>query len=261
MNSLSILETLTSCVHDTGDFLTTFPLSSRSDGYWSGPQFKSQADIHSHNRLSASLNHFFPNLSVLSEESDSRCFNSDEYIVIDPIDGTRSYVEGFTGWVVQASLVRSGFPYCSVIYAPDLDLTFHSLSGHGACRNNKRISLDLTKPISSITDNYSSPRGISAYLFDHLSLDTYIESGSIALKLCLVASGEADLFVKDMSPRDWDIIPPLLLFSELGIFISDLNLQPFQLNKPSLSHNGIIACRSFLQASSIMPTIESFLEK
>jgi len=243
-------------VHDTGDYLTTIPSSRRSEGFWYGDQFKSQADLDSHNRLSASLSQFFSGTHILSEESDSRCFYADEYIIIDPIDGTRSYVEGFSGWVVQASLVRFGFPYCSVIYAPALNLTFHALFGHGAFRNNKRLTLDRAKPINTIIDNYSSPRGLASHLFNQLSLAEYIESGSIALKLCLVASGNADVFVKDMMPRDWDIIPPLLLFSELGLFMSDLNFKPFELNKASLSHYGIIACRSLYQASMLRPVVE-----
>ena len=261
LNSSSILPNLISCVHATGDFLNTLPLSRRSQGYWTGEQFKSQADLDSHTRLSSSLAQLFPSTPILSEESDFRCFDSDEYFVIDPIDGTRSYVEGYAGWVVQAALVRDGSPFCSVIYAPSLNLTYYAEFGAGAFLNDTRISLDLAKPITSIVDNYPRPRGLASYLYNYLSLDEYIESGSISLKMCLVASGAADLFVKDMSPRDWDIIPPLLLFSELGLFLSDLEFKPFILNKPSLSHRGIIACRSLCQASTLRAPVMSYLVK
>lgn len=259
MDSISILSHLTNCVHKAGNFLINVPLSRRLEGQWDGEQFKSQADIDSHEIIHSFLTDFFPNVCVLSEESSSRCYQVDDYIIIDPIDGTRSYVEGYSGWVVQASFVRSGFPLCSVIYAPALGLTFHSLLGKGSFCNNVRLSLDRSKPITSIIDNYPDPRGISLHLYESLSLDNYIESGSIALKMCFVAAGKADLFVKDMCPRDWDIIPPLLLLSELGLFVSDLNFQPFHLNNKSLSHHGIVACRSLSQALALRPFINSYL--
>ena len=62
-----------------------------------------------------------------------------------------------------------------------------------------------------------------------------------------------------MTPRDWDIIPPFLLLSELGLFAGDLDFKPFFFNKPSLSHRGIIACRSYYQASLIRPLVETYL--
>ena len=76
-----------------------------------------------------------------------------------------------------------------------------------------------------------------------------------------INAGAVSLFVKDMKPRDWDIIPPMLLLSELGYFLTDLDFQPHQLNKSSLSHNGIIACRSLHQANAIRPLIEAYLNQ
>ena len=109
MDSSSILSSLLNCVRDTGDYLSTLPLSRRCEGHWSGDQFKSQADIDSHLHLSHSLSLLFPDIPIVSEESDFRCFDASEYLIIDPIDGTRSYVEGFSGWVVQASLFAMVF--------------------------------------------------------------------------------------------------------------------------------------------------------
>ena len=261
MNSISIFSDLLFCVRNTGDYLLQLPLDTRSQGFWDGDQFKSQADIESHNRLTSLLSYHFPGTFILSEESDERSFNLGDYIVIDPIDGTRSYVEGFPGWVVQASLVRAGKPFCSVIYAPALKLTYHAILGQGAFLNNQRIIPNQSRLLNSIVDNYPLPRGISSYLFDQLPLGEYIESGSISLKLCYVASSKSDLFVKDMKPRDWDIIPPMLLLSELGYFLTDLDFQPHQLNESSLSHNGIIACRSLHQANAIRPHIEAYLNQ
>lgn len=253
-----IHDSLVSCVLQVGNQLLSIPDARRAEGYWVSSQFKSIVDLESHNLLCSFLSSRFPDIPILSEESDYTCFDSSDYFIIDPIDGTRSYAQGYPGWVVQAAFVSSGFPQCSVIFAPALDTLYTSVLGKGSFFNYRRLELERSKNLTSITDNYPSPTGISKYLYEKLSLTEYVESGSISLKLCLVASGKADLFVKDMRPRDWDIIPPLLLLSELGCFVSDLNFRSFHLNQKSLSHNGLIACRSMAQVSSIMTVLSSY---
>ena len=258
MNFLGVESILKKGVIEVGRYLLSYPEQKRTEGYWISSQFKSRADIESHNRLCDIIQESFPEIPILSEESESKCFNCSNYFVIDPIDGTRSFVEGFDGWVVQASYVHMGFPVCSVIYAPKLEYLYTAIAGRGAYFNEKQISLDRSKKIEIITDNYPKPEGITKYMYEKLNISNYVESGSIALKLCLIATGEADLFIKDMKPRDWDIIPPMLLLSELGCFISDIEFKPFELNKGALSHNGLIACRSLAQVSSIMEAVKDY---
>ena len=71
-----------------------------------------------------------------------------------------------------------------------------------------------------VVDNYPTPKRAAAVIMNHIPMATYLESGSLGLKCCLVADGTADLFVKDVIVRDWDIAPAAIMLSEVGGFLS-----------------------------------------
>ena len=68
----------------------------------------------------------------------------------------------------------------------------------------------------TVVDNTNKPHGVSKLLFNQLGAKNYIESGSLGLKCCFVAEGVADVFVKDVAVRDWDIAPAYLILQESG---------------------------------------------
>ena len=70
----------------------------------------------------------------------------------------------------------------------------------------------------------------------------YIESGSIGLKACFVADGTANLFVKDVDYRDWDIMPALLVNSEVGKIVCDFNGKLIKITKSLKKTKGLIVC-------------------
>jgi len=71
----------------------------------------------------------------------------------------------------------------------------------------------------------------------------YLESGSIGLKICMVAQGVADLFVKDVTVRDWDVAAPHLVLSEAGGVLRRFDGQEFEL-AGSFEKLGLIAAAS-----------------
>ena len=95
-----------------------------------------------------------------------------------------------------------------------------------------------------LTDNYPEPRGIARRLVDGLPCTGYLESGSIGMKICRVAHGEADLFVKDVVLRDWDLAPGHLILSEAGGCMADLQGRPPAYVGSLEKRGGIVAARS-----------------
>ena len=190
-----------------------------------GIEFKAEADLIAEKIIKYELQKIssFP---ILSEEDESswKLLNAKNYWLIDPIDGTASFCEGFKGYVSQISLMQNCRPVLSAIYSPELDLFFYAEEGKGAFVNFEKIIKEKIKIKSlKIIDNYPSPRGITKKVYDSFSCKNYIESGSLGLKLCRVAQGYADIFIKDVKSRIWDLAPAEVLLRELGSAIINLN--------------------------------------
>lgn len=177
-----------------------------------------RADMWAHQRLTSLLDRAFPGIVIISEEDAYHQHDRPtEYWLIDPIDGTASWSGGFSGFVCQAAFIRNGRVEFGAIHAPILNRTWTASFGQGAYVDNER--LPDRKPCQGsprVVDNYPEPRGVCRIVMDALAPARYLESGSIGLKAALVAEGTADLFVKDVVVRDWDVAPALAVMGEVG---------------------------------------------
>jgi len=234
----SILEPI---LRESGDMLRRMPPEARAEGRWEGSQFKAAADVLAHDFLTAELGSAL-SLPIVSEEDEKNLHEQFvDYVVIDPIDGTASFANGFNGWVTQAAVIQNKKVVSSAIFAPDLDEFYSAEKDQGCTFNGKVAPVPGSVGLESIIDNYPEPRGMTREIFSLLGLSQYIECGSIALKICRVATGEADLFIKNMWPRDWDLAAPLLVAQETGIYLRDWYGEKYDLGKPGRRHAGVIA--------------------
>lgn len=182
-------------------------------------QFKARADAMAHEELTARLSRVEPGAPVLSEEGPAALGGRrpDRYWLIDPIDGTASYVHGFGGYVTQAALIEGRSPVVAAAYAPEADRCYTAVRGRGAAADGLRLRTAAPEPGAGVlTDNTPEPRGIARAAYERFGCRGYLESGSIALKLCRIADGAAHLFVKDVAVRDWDAAAPGLVLEEAG---------------------------------------------
>lgn len=247
MNHLNVdAQCIEKILRACGEMLKECFLKGRVNGEWSGEQFKADVDNLSHNFLVKALCDAFPAIPIVSEEDEaSMAQMSGDHFIIDPIDGTASFANGYSGWVTQVAYVRDGYPVLAAIYAPVTDEYFSAIKANGAYCNGRPLRLSGDCEIAkNLIDNYPEPRGLALDLMRALQIPQYIESGSIALKICRVADGSADLFVKNMSPRDWDVAAPMLLLAEAGGALTDIMGNALELGSVARSHQGLIASRS-----------------
>lgn len=186
--------------------------------------FKTEADRRAHDLICAGLTRLFPGVVIISEESlvhDST--RPDAYWLIDPIDGTASWYHGFDGFVTQAAYIEHRVPLFGIVHAPVSGKTWTAAKGGGARLNGKSLSVLAPSERLIVTDNTSTPHGISQDIMALLPATGYLESGSLGLKSVLVADGTADLFVKDVCVRDWDLAPAAVILYEVGghLLLSD----------------------------------------
>lgn len=230
-------------LNDIGKVLKDLKNQFRDNGIWIKTQFKSEADLLAERLLKDGLNKICPLIPILSEEDNKshKFYKSDLYWMIDPIDGTASYCNGFSGYVIQLALISKNLPIFSFIFAPELLNMYTSQKDKGSRLNGKPISVLKNSNNFIMTDNYPNPRGFSKLVYNKLECSRYIESGSIGLKICLVASGDANLFIKNVTVKDWDLAPAHLLLKESGGFLFDFHGNPIEYNNTLTKEHGIIA--------------------
>jgi len=230
-----------------------------TEGKWDGAQFKAVADLIVDECLRAELREI-ANIPIVSEEdmSSQTANRPSQYWLIDPIDGTASFAQGFPGFVCQAAWIRSGQPWLASVYAPALERLYMAERGKGATVNGRPISV---KPFDrqqlTLVDNYPEPRGVAKRLFHDLHCAKYLESGSIGLKVCFVAEGVADIFVKDICLRDWDVAAPHLVLQEAGGVLTQFTGQAFDYQRAYEKH-GLLAASSVVLHREIKEIVAGY---
>ncbi len=210
-------------------------------GYWEGSQFHAHADTLIHKFIKQNIEHLSPSYPVVSEEDiiKNKINFKERFWILDPLDGTASYSEGYAGYVTQIALIEKLKPILSVVYAPQLDELFFGELNKGSYKNDKKLNCRIKSDLTLI-DNYPEAKGIAKKIFLDLDIKKYIECGSLGLKICKIADNTANIFIKDVIVRDWDIAPPSLIISEAQGCLKKLDATDFNYNGYS-RHKGIIA--------------------
>ena len=218
--------------------------------------FKTRADAICNQMLCSGLRKIIPAIEVFSEEVDHDLKDRPAvYWLIDPIDGTRSWHEGFSGYVSQMALIADNQVEFSSIYWPAEDLFFSS--GHGlALQNGAKLAKPERNQPPILIDNYSTPQGIARKIIEFLPETKYLECGSIGLKAILSMTGKADFFVKDSKFRDWDVAPAMGFLSALGGKICDLSGDPISLGESIEQKKGLLVSHSPELVEKILETIQ-----
>lgn len=254
-------EILIDAIQDVAQSIGFHLLKIREENYevgdWHGDQFKSKADLIAEQKWFEKLRLLTPNTPVLSEESleSHEIDRTATYWLIDPIDGTASFCGGYDGFVTQIALIYKGEPTLGLVHAPALSKIYLAEHGSGATLNNKKLKLEQTIKDITIVDNYPKASGVSKKIMEALPCSEYLESGSIGLKICLVADGSAELFVKDVTMRDWDLGPGDLILRESGGHLQNFYKKRIDYSGDIQKNNGLIAAVSVNLANRVADLI------
>lgn len=178
-----------------------------------------QADLAAHNVIVRELRQLDPSIPILSEESTVPEFAIRKswqlYWLIDPLDGTRNFVERNDEFTVNIALVRDGMPVLGIVGVPALNCVY---TGDVAARNAVKRTRDTMhsintrkKPekratlVESRHNTTPANDAIADYLVDthQMSVDR-TQMGS-SLKICVIAEGKADLYLRMGPTSEWDI--------------------------------------------------------
>jgi 3'(2'), 5'-bisphosphate nucleotidase len=257
MNSI-VISNLESGLKNIGDQIKLWREDEKYRSILEPKAFKTQADINANVLIKTLLEELDPGCVVISEEDGAfKNKRPEKYWLVDPIDGTASWFDGFDGFVTQLAYIKNDIPLYGAVYAPCLKKLWTALKGNGAYLNGER--LDELKYIDrlNLIDNYPEPQRVAKTIFESMPVTSYIECGSIGLKACLVADGTADLFVKDVVIRDWDIAPAEVILLEVNAIIKDFNSKNIEYKVKFEKNNGLIVARDDILFEATLNTINN----
>ncbi len=222
----------------------------------------SEADLAVNDLLRERLQGERPGYGWLSEETeddDSR-LGCDRVWVVDPIDGTRSFLKGVPHWTVSVALIENGVPVIGCVFNPAEGELFTAHRGTGARLNGKDIQVSGCNSIGGCRMMGH------AFVFDRKrwrdpwpEMETETRN-SMAYRLCLVASGDWDATFTITSKADWDVAAADLIVSEAGGRVSTHDGTALVYNQPVPKHPTVLAAGPDLH-SSLMARTRSFPEK
>ena len=186
-----------------------------------------------------------PDYGWLSEEtvdSEERLTKKKVWIV-DPIDGTKEFIEGVPQFVVSIGLVDNGKPVVGILHNPATNETFYASHGCGSFLNEERFEVtkkDSIKEMTILNSRSETRRGLWEPFKN--SFKRLEPIGSVAYKMGLTAVGKADIFATLRPKNEWDVCAGVCLINEAGGKSINLNGQELEFNKEkTLIEPGIIA--------------------
>lgn len=192
--------------------------------------FVTKADKESETAIITHIKKYFPDHSILSEESGEDKRGSPYQWIIDPLDGTANFVNGIPLFAVSIAVLKDGVPNVAVVYNPVGDSLYAAEIGKGTFWNRKRVTVsDGGKDHAVITfaPGKKSKKELNA-LFSNV--ERFVKSkrylGCAALDLAYVARGGTE-GVFFLGLNKWDYAAGVLLVSEAGGLITDFSGKPW----------------------------------
>jgi len=180
----------------------------------------------------------------LSEETvdDCRRLNKRRVWIVDPIDGTREFIEGIPEWCISIGLVEDGLPVAGGICNPATDQMFLGAKGYGVTLNGIPVTLSKKKNLTGarILASRSEIRKGLWSRYENASFDV-IACGSVAYKLACVSAGLADATFTLVPKNEWDIAAGVSLIQAGGGKAIDWSGNPRRFNQPDPLLNGLLA--------------------
>ncbi len=193
-----------------------FSIESKSDN---SPV--TEADLAAHRVLMAGLESLLDNTPILSEESELPSFEQrsqwNRYWIIDPLDGTKEFINRNGEYTVNVALIENGKPILGVVHVPVLEITYVGVAGLGAWKINKaQKTIIQTRAVDSRIKSKLAVELVASRRHGAQEVEQMIGAltekfGSVttksmgsSLKLCLIAEGEADLYPRLALTSEWD---------------------------------------------------------
>jgi len=165
--------------------------------------------------------------------------------LVDPVDGTRDFIAGQSGWAVSVALISAGKPLFGLLIAPARDEVWSATAGQGAWLNGRKLQASTRSELSGARVPAKSLPPEDADL-------TMVERpNSIALRIAMVADDRADLLATLRWGFEWDIAAATLIAREAGAAVSDAFGHPLSYNKRDPRAFGVLVTSPAIHQAAV----------
>ena len=195
------------------------------------------------------------NWDILSEENfkiNSQNFDNAEWLwVLDPLDGTKDFIQGTGNYAMHLALNYKRKPYIGVILIPEKDELWISYPGKilcekrdGSIRKPNLSETNILQEMTIVTSKNHRNQKLKD-LIEKINFKKTIVMGSIGCKIASIIRGESDIYIAlslpgKSAPKDWDFAAPEAILRAAGGYITNVENDDLVYNRADLKHPGII---------------------
>ena len=233
----------------------------------SGGSPVTEADLAVNTLLRETLMAARPGYGWLSEETDDdpALRVQKRIFVVDPIDGTRGFMDGDTRWSISLGIIENSRPVTAVLHAPALDLTYWAVTGHGAwrvCESGGDEKLAISSRTTLSGGHIAGPKNwLRSRAFAALSVRPADYVPSLALRFAMIADGSFDAAFARPNAHDWDLAACDLLVHEAGGILSEIDGNPPQYNRSGFRHGALVAVNRAMHRSLVEAVVAAGEER
>ena len=209
------------------------------------------ADYQSHAIIKDGLARLTPQLPLLSEESADVAYEQrqqwESYWLVDPLDGTREFINKRDDFTINIALIHQGKAILGLVAVPTRQSYYSAASclgayKHAAHQPRQRLHArrgTIDQPVITVSRSHSGEK--TAAFLKRFGRHRLLRRGS-AIKYCLIAEGQADLYPRFGKTGEWDTAAGQCVLEEAGGFLTDFQRRPLRYNsKASLINPPFVA--------------------
>ena len=218
------------------------------------------------------------NWEILSEEnskldSQSCNLNSDWIWILDPLDGTRDFIQGTSNYAMHLALNYQNKPCLGVVLIPEKDELWIANGSEVWCENRnqftRRTNFSDKKSLEEMTivTSKNHRNNVLNNLIDSITFKKVNVMGSVGCKIASILRGESDIYISlslpgQSAPKDWDFASPEVILKTAGGAITNLFNEDLIYNQKNLEQGGIIiASNNFENHENICLQVREIIKR
>lgn len=203
------------------------------------------ADLAANRFITEALLKLAPDIPVVAEEDETLNAGHSRFWLVDPLDGTLSFVRGEKEFTVNIALIENRRPVLGVLYAPPQDFLYFAAKGKGAfcsVSGGKAARIRTRAPEQKIivTRSRSKPMPAGLAFLKNFDVGEIILMSS-AVKFGLIAEGRADIYPRFGRTMEWDTAAGHVIVEEAGGRLATVDGKPLMYGKPGFENPPFIA--------------------
>ena len=195
------------------------------------------------------------NWEILSEENfkiNPQYFDNAEWLwVLDPLDGTKDFIQGTGNYAMHLALNYKRKPYIGIVLIPEKDELWISYAEKlwcenrdGSIRKQNLSETNILKEMTIVTSKNHRNEKLKD-LIEKINFKKTIVMGSIGCKVASIIRGDSDIYIAlslpgKSAPKDWDFAAPEAILKAAGGSITNIDNNDLVYGKTDLKHPGII---------------------